>query len=173
MLFLRHDILLLPNMHDASLDIFRIPESVPNGSPVYSFQPVMALCLPAMSDESQLLVISCRAEPNPRGTRRNPMPTASRSSSQYEPSYRFSANSAIAIFNMYMFGPAAVSFKHLLKWMAANTSTGSAGCYPRYLFVRSPPKRLVSASSQRNTISFPVPCLVRLGTTNYSMVHWC
>ncbi|KDR79642.1 hypothetical protein GALMADRAFT_137435 [Galerina marginata CBS 339.88] len=62
-LFLTEHLMLLPNKHNKTLDVFRIPLSHTTVPPT----PVLRLGLPALPEGDELHEIACRSEPSPMG----------------------------------------------------------------------------------------------------------
>ncbi|KAG6908210.1 hypothetical protein DXG01_005682 [Tephrocybe rancida] len=86
--FLSPTILLLPNYHHNTFDIWEIPVG---GAPVPT-EPYLALALPGLRHGSGLANISCRCEPNPApsGTPHSPAP------------FHTSPDDAIIVFNIHL-----------------------------------------------------------------------
>ncbi|TFK41206.1 hypothetical protein BDQ12DRAFT_679076 [Crucibulum laeve] len=87
LIFLAESVFLLPNASDNTLEIWEIPLS-PERAPS---QPTCILGLPQLADNQALSAISCRCEPNPRGTAALQFSTRP---------FHTSPSDAIAIFNI-------------------------------------------------------------------------
>ena len=92
--------MLLPNKHNKSLDIFRIPLSPITGSP----SPILRLSLPALLEGDELDEIACRSEPslitNASRLRRDDGPTSTGPASHPTRAFVAMAKKAICLFSL-------------------------------------------------------------------------
>jgi hypothetical protein len=114
-IFLAEDILLLPNLVDKRLEIYTLSD--------IGLVPKCFLNLPLLLPQHIILMLTCRAEPNPVGKRSDVHGIHTRDSTN--PPFVSSPENAIAIFNMTVIIGQAMEFNYfsfivhrsaLLKW---------------------------------------------------------
>jgi hypothetical protein len=68
LVFLREDLLLMPNISDPSFGIYHIPYSTQEGNEgCLELQPIVNLALPAIAEDHVVIGIQCRCDPSPTG----------------------------------------------------------------------------------------------------------